>query len=254
MAKLIVVVRGTGATGGSVSRKLLQEGWRVRVLTRDTTNDKAKALEAEGAELFTQADYDSAERLAAAFKVSQVLLQCTHCRKTKLSQAKSHSWYYAQASLIVNCLGCQCHLCRYESLHEILRARPERHGGVGVRAAYQHRHRCQQGLDTRTFHYARHARRREALRDQCSPHGRRLRKIPFDDDSVKRNHSSSQPILQSKNKASDWVKAELPELAKKTTFLWLGIFPSNFWTYPMTKPAMLVSCHNPSLLPPHSEN
>lgn len=46
--------------------------------------------------------------------------------------------------------------------------------------------------------------------------------------------------IQGKDKAADRIKAELPDLAKKTTFLWIGLFTSNFWSYPMMKPAELV--------------
>ena len=40
--------------------------------------------------------------------------------------------------------------------------------------------------------------------------------------------------------AADELKKTMPELAKKTTFLWVGIFPSNFYQFPMMKPAELV--------------
>ncbi|KAM0713958.1 hypothetical protein Q7P37_010921 [Cladosporium fusiforme] len=47
------------------------------------------------------------------------------------------------------------------------------------------------------------------------------------------------PHMDGKDQAADRIKAELPELAKKTTFLWLGLFTSNFWSFPMMKPTEL---------------
>ncbi|KAK6431714.1 hypothetical protein LTR95_012123 [Oleoguttula sp. CCFEE 5521] len=44
------------------------------------------------------------------------------------------------------------------------------------------------------------------------------------------------PHLDSKDKAADIIKETLPDIAKKTTFLWIGIFSSNFAAYPMMKP------------------
>jgi len=52
---------------------------------------------------------------------------------------------------------------------------------------------------------------------------------------------------QGKDQAADDIKAQLPELAKKTTFLWVGLFTSNFWSYPMMKPAEIVSTRSPTL-------
>jgi uncharacterized protein YbjT (DUF2867 family) len=50
--KLIVVAGATGQQGGAVARHLLKHGWQVRALTRDPNKDAAKALAAQGAELF----------------------------------------------------------------------------------------------------------------------------------------------------------------------------------------------------------
>ena len=46
---------------------------------------------------------------------------------------------------------------------------------------------------------------------------------------------------QSKDQAADDIKAQYPDLAKKTTFLWVGFFTSNLWSYPMMKPIEIVS-------------
>ena len=45
---------------------------------------------------------------------------------------------------------------------------------------------------------------------------------------------------QGKDQAADDIKAQFPELAKKTTFLWVGLFTSNFWSFPMMKPTEIV--------------
>lgn len=55
--KLIVVSGATGQQGGTVARHLLKNGWKVRALTRDVNKDTAKALAAQGAEIF-QNDLD----------------------------------------------------------------------------------------------------------------------------------------------------------------------------------------------------
>jgi hypothetical protein len=48
-------------------------------------------------------------------------------------------------------------------------------------------------------------------------------------------------LQQSKDQTADDIKTQLPDLAKKTTFLWVGFFTSNFWSYPMMKPIEIVS-------------
>lgn len=39
----------------------------------------------------------------------------------------------------------------------------------------------------------------------------------------------------------DIIKETLPSVAKKTTFLWIGFFTSNFYNHPMSKPVEVVS-------------
>jgi len=53
-------------------------------------------------------------------------------------------------------------------------------------------------------------------------------------------------ISQGKDQAADDIKAQFPELAKKTTFLWVGLFTSNFWSFPMMRPTEIVSNPPPS--------
>ena len=46
--EIILVLGATGQQGGSVVTSLLQDGWRVRALVRNTDADKVKALAAQG--------------------------------------------------------------------------------------------------------------------------------------------------------------------------------------------------------------
>lgn len=71
MAKTIVVCGATGGLGGSVARRMLKEGWKVRGITRNKESTGAKALVEAGAEL-ASADYDDVASLEAAFKASEV--------------------------------------------------------------------------------------------------------------------------------------------------------------------------------------
>jgi uncharacterized protein YbjT (DUF2867 family) len=71
MAKTIVVCGATGGLGGSVARRVLNEGWKVRAITRNKDSAGAKALIEAGAEL-ASADYDDVGSLEAAFKVNTV--------------------------------------------------------------------------------------------------------------------------------------------------------------------------------------
>lgn len=49
-SRTITVFGGTGTAGGGVVRAMLDAGWNVRAVTRDAASDKAKAVEALGAQ------------------------------------------------------------------------------------------------------------------------------------------------------------------------------------------------------------
>jgi hypothetical protein len=49
------------------------------------------------------------------------------------------------------------------------------------------------------------------------------------------------PHLDYKEEVESRIVAELPALLKKTTFLWLGWYPSNLAFYPMLKALPVVS-------------
>ncbi len=49
--EVILVTGATGKQGGAVARHLLNEGWRVRALTRNPDKEQAQALRKQGAEL-----------------------------------------------------------------------------------------------------------------------------------------------------------------------------------------------------------
>ena len=51
MAKLITVFGATGAQGGPIAKRLLQNGFKVRAVTRNPDSEKAKALKEAGAEV-----------------------------------------------------------------------------------------------------------------------------------------------------------------------------------------------------------
>ena len=52
-----------------------------------------------------------------------------------------------------------------------------------------------------------------------------------------------------KDRAAEEIKKSLPELAKKTTFFWIGWFVSNLWT--LLRPLELVSISTMSLFTSH---
>ena len=68
MAKLITICGATGGVGGSVTRRMLKEGWNVRAITRNTESTAAKTLAEQGAQLVS-ANYDDVASLEQAFKV-----------------------------------------------------------------------------------------------------------------------------------------------------------------------------------------
>lgn len=77
MAKLIVVCGATGGLGGSVARRMLSEGWRVRGITRNKESASAKALTEAGVELVT-ADFDDVVSLEKAFEGANAIFGLTN--------------------------------------------------------------------------------------------------------------------------------------------------------------------------------
>jgi uncharacterized protein YbjT (DUF2867 family) len=65
--RTIVVTEATGLQGGAVARRLLQDGWHVRGLTRNAASKQAQALRALGAEI-VQGDMAEAASLRRAFE------------------------------------------------------------------------------------------------------------------------------------------------------------------------------------------
>jgi hypothetical protein len=49
------------------------------------------------------------------------------------------------------------------------------------------------------------------------------------------------PHMDYKEQVDNRIRNDLPELAKKTTFFWLGWYPSNIAFYPMAKAIKVVS-------------
>ena len=65
-AQIIAVVGATGLQGGAVTRRLLQDHWPVRALTRSPEGKKARAIAQLGAEV-VQADLSDPASLERAF-------------------------------------------------------------------------------------------------------------------------------------------------------------------------------------------
>lgn len=65
--KVIAVTGATGQQGGTVARKLLSDGWKVRALTRDVDKPAARELASLGAALVA-GDMENRAELDAAFK------------------------------------------------------------------------------------------------------------------------------------------------------------------------------------------
>jgi len=49
------------------------------------------------------------------------------------------------------------------------------------------------------------------------------------------------PHMEYKAQVDDYIRTKLPELAKKTTFLWIGWYPTNMAYMPLIKPMEVVS-------------
>lgn len=65
--KIIAVTGATGQQGGAVARRLLADGWQVRVLTRDSDKPAAQALASLGAEI-VPGDMENRAELDSAFQ------------------------------------------------------------------------------------------------------------------------------------------------------------------------------------------
>lgn len=76
-SKLICVVGATGNQGGSVARRFLAAGFRVRGLTRNIASPTAQALSAAGIEVVA-ADLADPASLAAAFRGANVIFSVTN--------------------------------------------------------------------------------------------------------------------------------------------------------------------------------
>ncbi|KAF2652990.1 NAD(P)-binding protein [Lophiostoma macrostomum CBS 122681] len=77
--KTLVVFGGTGLQGGSVARYFLQlpnSPYRVRVVTRDPSSEKAQAIASQGAEL-VRGHLDDADSLASAVKGAHAVFLVT---------------------------------------------------------------------------------------------------------------------------------------------------------------------------------
>ncbi|EFQ31056.1 NmrA-like family protein [Colletotrichum graminicola] len=77
--KLIAVVGATGNQGGSVARRFLAAGYRVRALTRDSASPSAAALAALGPDLeLVHADLEDVVSLEEAFRGANAIFSVTN--------------------------------------------------------------------------------------------------------------------------------------------------------------------------------
>ncbi|KAF2471148.1 NAD(P)-binding protein [Lindgomyces ingoldianus] len=92
MTKTIAITGGTGSQGGGVANVMLKTpGWKVRVITRNASSEKAKALVAQGAEV-VEANLDDEDSLAKAFESCNAIFGVTNFWEhlfTGKSQAES---------------------------------------------------------------------------------------------------------------------------------------------------------------------
>ncbi|KAF7554199.1 hypothetical protein G7Z17_g3065 [Cylindrodendrum hubeiense] len=75
--KLVCVVGATGNQGGSVARRFLKAGFRVRGLTRDPLSAAAQKLADEGIEA-VKADLNDVDSLTSAFQGANVIFSVTN--------------------------------------------------------------------------------------------------------------------------------------------------------------------------------
>ncbi|KAJ1300308.1 hypothetical protein OPQ81_005130 [Rhizoctonia solani] len=90
---LVAVCGATGAQGSSVAQYLLRDGgYKVRVLTRDPTGEKAQALKQQGAEV-VRCDFASREQVTAALTGAYAVFGLTnfweHGAEAEVKQGKN---------------------------------------------------------------------------------------------------------------------------------------------------------------------
>ncbi len=76
--RIIAVTGATGKQGGATARKLLADGWKVRVMTRDPNKPAAHELAALGAEI-VPGDMDVPVELNAAFRGAYGVFSVQYC-------------------------------------------------------------------------------------------------------------------------------------------------------------------------------
>lgn len=208
MAKTIAVVGATGAQGGSIARTMLKEGWNVRAVTRNSSGDAAKALESEGATV-VQANSDDEESLVKAFEVSLHLLKIH-------STTPNHSKVGTQLTPLQGAHAVFAVTNFWEFV--FTGKTPEEAGKAeGI-----------QGMNL-----ARAAARTPTLEHYL------WSTLPSADGPT--NGTIHVPHLDYKAAVDDKIRSELPELAKKTTYLWFGYYgPHNMAFFPNLKPFELM--------------
>lgn len=184
MSNIIAVIGATGAQGGSVAHKFLQDkSWKVRAITRNVNSDAAKSLASLGAEVVF-ADLDDEPSLLEAFEGATAIFGVTnfweHIYSKSISAEECMDIEYGQACALANAVAKTPSLKHY-IWSTIPSSEVVSNGKVKV------------------YHF------------------------------------------DGKAKADDYIRDEHPELAVKTTFLWVGYYPANMAIFPMMKVTPMVS-------------
>ncbi|KAL1638592.1 hypothetical protein SLS58_008805 [Diplodia intermedia] len=216
MAKTIAVTGATGTQGGSVARVLLESGsWKVRAITRNPNGDAAKALAAQGAEVVA-ADFNDEGSLVKAFEVSATNMQPIpqlvvwvqipfYCLRRIIPNATDEAEYWQGAHAVFAVTNFWEHLFTGKSQSEAGEIE-EQQAMLLAKAASQ----------TKTLeHYI----------WSTIPHANDITGGRF-----------PVPHMDHKAKVDQRIRDELPDLAAKTTFLYVGFYSSNLAFFPNSRP------------------
>jgi len=179
MSKTIVVVGASGAQGGSVARKFLEDKWKVRAITRNANSKSAEALVSIGAEVVV-ADTSDEASLVKAFEGAHAIFANTnfweHISKPPYHAVEAGKNEHSQAINLANAAA------KIKTLQHYIWS--------------------------------------------SIPHSPEAYDVPH---------------FNSKAETDIYICEKLPELAAKTTYLWLGYYPSNIAYFPFIKPIPMLA-------------
>lgn len=215
--KIIAVTGATGAQGGGVVNIMKKTpGWRVRAVTRNPESEAAKKLAADGSVEVVRADWNDEESLVRAFEVSR-------------RQQQPPTILLAPSPTAPGCW----------SAHQ----RPLPLQGVAAVFAV-----------TNWWESLFAGKSQWESGDIEERHGMNLARAAAKTPSLEHYLWSTQPSakrvfpgkletphMDYKANVDARIKAELPELARKTTYLYFGYYPQNMAYFPLIKPFEYVS-------------